>query len=127
MAASSRSFKKTPIPASRTAQDAGREAEGLYPISVVTEMTGLGANTLRGYERAGLLQPARTAGGMRLYSPRDVTLVRRAAALAAEGVNLTGISRILALEAQVSALRDELNRARNVGGSSKAAAVEGIG
>ncbi|WP_369938693.1 MerR family DNA-binding transcriptional regulator [Plantactinospora sp. BB1] len=41
----------------------------MFSISVVTEMTGLGAHTLRGYERAGLLRPARTAGGMRLYSP----------------------------------------------------------
>ena len=68
-------------------------------------MTGLGAHTLRGYERAGLLQPARTAGGIRLYSPRDVTIVRRAAALAAEGINLAGIRRILRLEAEVASLR----------------------
>jgi len=91
---------------------AGRATEGLYPISVVTEMTGVGAHTLRGYERAGLLQPARTAGGMRLYSPRDVAMVRHAAALAAGGVNRTGIRRILQLEAEVAALRAELDAHR---------------
>ena len=79
--------------------------EALFPISVVTELTGIGAPTLRGYERAGLLRPARTAGGMRLYSRNDLSVVRRAAALAAEGVNLAGIRRILALEAEVAALR----------------------
>jgi len=108
MAASSRSLKKIPVAAGGAAPDARWQSEGLYPISVVTEMTGLGAPTLRGYERAGLLRPARTAGGMRLYSPRDVTLVRRAAVLAAEGINLTGIRRILALEAQLSALQTRL-------------------
>ncbi|HEX5200906.1 MerR family transcriptional regulator [Paractinoplanes rhizophilus] len=104
------------------ALDARWQSEGLYPISVVTEMTGLGAPTLRGYERAGLLQPARTAGGMRLYSPRDVTLVRRAAVLAAEGINLTGIRRILALEAQVSALQARLAGRDGAGRLSEAAA-----
>ncbi|WP_084599861.1 MerR family transcriptional regulator [Actinoplanes subtropicus] len=108
MAASSRFSNKTAIAGGGAARDPQRETQGLYPISVVTELTGLGAYTLRGYERAGLLQPARTAGGMRLYSPRDVTLVRRAATLAAEGANLTAIRRILALEAQVSALRAKL-------------------
>jgi MerR family transcriptional regulator, heat shock protein HspR len=79
--------------------------DGLFPISVVTELTGIGAHTLRGYERAGLLRPARTDGGMRLYSRNDLAVVRRAAALAEEGVNLAGIRRILALEAEVAALR----------------------
>ena len=66
------------------AELADQQTQGLYPISVVTEMTGLSAHTLRGYERAGLLQPACAAGGMRLYSPRDGTIVRRAAALAGD-------------------------------------------
>jgi MerR family transcriptional regulator/heat shock protein HspR len=95
-----------------SAELADRRAEGLYAISVVAEMTGLGAHTLRGYERAGLLQPARTGGGMRLYSPRDVALVRHAAALAADGINLTGIRRILALEAEVASLRAEVDGLR---------------
>ena len=105
MAASSFAPGKFSVADRGAADLADQQTQGLYPISVVTEMTGLGAHTLRGYERAGLLQPARTAGGIRLYSPRDVTIVRRAAALAAEGINVTGIRRILQLEAEVASLR----------------------
>lgn len=113
MALSSPEFAASSAAADGPAEVADRRAEGLYPISVAAEMTGLGAHTLRGYERAGLLQPARTGGGMRLYSPRDVTLVRRAAALAAEGINLTGIRHILALEAEVASLRAEVDGLRD--------------
>jgi MerR family transcriptional regulator/heat shock protein HspR len=90
----------------------GRPDEGLFPISVVTELTGIGPHTLRGYERAGLLRPARSDGGMRRYSGNDVTVVRRAAALSGEGINLAGIRRILALEAELASLRDELDAVR---------------
>lgn len=90
----------------------GEPDEGLFPISVVTELTGVGAHTLRGYERAGLLRPARTGGGMRRYSSNDLVTVRRAAALSGEGVNLAGIWRILALEAEVAALRAEIDALR---------------
>ena len=90
----------------------GRPNEGLFPISVVTELTGIGPHTLRGYERAGLLRPARSDGGMRRYSGNDVAVVRRAAALSGEGINLAGIRRILALEAELASLRAELDTAR---------------
>ncbi|MFG2056172.1 MerR family transcriptional regulator [Micromonospora sp. NPDC048930] len=86
--------------------------EGLFPISVVTELTGVGAHTLRGYERAGLLRPRRTDGGMRRYSSNDLAVVRRAAALSGEGINLAGIRRILALESEVASLRAELDALR---------------
>jgi DNA-binding transcriptional MerR regulator len=89
--------------------------EGLFPISVVTELTGVGAHTLRGYERAGLLRPARSDGGMRRYSTNDLAVVRRAAALSGEGVNLAGIRRILALEAEVASLRAEMRAVRDGG------------
>ena len=112
MAASSSAPGKFSVADRGAADLADQQTQGLYPISVVTEMTGLGAHTLRGYERAGLLQPARTAGGIRLYSPRDVTIVRRAAALAAEGINLAGIRRILQLEAEVASLRAGFDGAR---------------
>ena len=82
--------------------------QGLFPISVVTELTGIGPHVLRGYERAGLVRPARTDGGIRRYSSNDLALVRRAAALSGEGVNLAGIRRILALEAELAALRAEI-------------------
>ena len=83
--------------------------EALFPISVVTELTGVGAHTLRGYERAGLLRPARSDGGMRRYSTNDLAVVRRAAALSGEGVNLVGVRRILALEAEIASLRAEID------------------
>ena len=82
--------------------------QGLYTISVVTELTGIGAHTLRGYERAGLLHPARSEGGMRRYSRDDLTVIRRAAQLAGEGVNLAGIRQILRLEAEIAELRAQL-------------------
>jgi MerR family transcriptional regulator/heat shock protein HspR len=82
--------------------------DGLYPISVVTELTGIGAHTLRGYERAGLLRPARTDGGMRRYSANDLAVVARAAELTGDGVNLAGVRRILALEAELASLRAAL-------------------
>ena len=67
---------------------------------------------MRVYERAELLRPARTDGGMRRYSSTDVAVVRRAAALSGEGINLTGIRRILALEAEVASLRGEIDALR---------------
>jgi MerR family transcriptional regulator, heat shock protein HspR len=86
--------------------------EGLFPISVVTELTGVGAHTLRGYERAGLLRPARSDGGMRRYSTDDLAVVHRVAALSGEGVNLAGIRRILALEAELASLRAQIDTLR---------------
>jgi MerR family transcriptional regulator/heat shock protein HspR len=103
----------------------GRPDEGLYPISIVTELTGVAAHTLRGYERAGLLRPARSDGGMRRYSARDLAVVVRAAELAAEGINLTGIRRILGLEAELSALRAELALQHGAGGAAGGVPAEG--
>ena len=92
---------------------AGIPDQGLFPISVVTELTGIGPHVLRGYERAGLVRPARSDGGMRRYSNRDVALVRRASSLSGEGINLAGIRRILALEAELAALRTEIDTLRS--------------
>jgi DNA-binding transcriptional MerR regulator len=86
--------------------------QGLFPISVVTELTGIGPHVLRGYERAGLIRPARTDGGVRRYSSNDLELVRRAASLSGDGINLAGIRRILALEAELAALRAEIEALR---------------
>ncbi|GII25910.1 MerR family transcriptional regulator [Planosporangium mesophilum] len=60
--------------------------QGLYPISVVTELTGISANTLRGYDRAGLISPSRTEGGSRRYSDNDLARLRRITALTDDGV-----------------------------------------
>jgi MerR family transcriptional regulator/heat shock protein HspR len=105
MALSSQSFPGA------AGSSAGPE-EGLFPISVVTELTGVGAHTLRGYERAGLITPARTGGGVRRYSGNDLELVRRVATLSGEGITLAGIRRILALEVELAALRAEVGALR---------------
>ena len=85
---------------------------GLYPISVVTELTGIEPHTLRGYERAGLLTPGRTEGGSRRYSDNDLARLRRIAALSGLRVNLEGIRRILLLEQEVTSLKAEIARLR---------------
>jgi MerR family transcriptional regulator, heat shock protein HspR len=81
---------------------------GLYPISVVSELTGLSPHILRAYERAGLLAPTRTDGGTRRYSDNDLARLRRITLLADDRVNLAGIRRIIELEAELAALRAEI-------------------
>jgi DNA-binding transcriptional MerR regulator len=93
---------------------------GLYPISVVTELTGIEPHTLRGYERAGLLTPLRTDGGSRRYSANDLARLRRIVTLSGLRVNLEGIRRIMLLEQEVAALKDEIVALR-----SQAEAAEG--
>lgn len=77
----------------------------LFGISVAAEMAGMHAQTLRTYDRIGLVKPARTSGGGRRYSDRDVDLLREVQRLSQdEGVNLAGIKRIIELTTQVEAL-----------------------
>lgn len=85
---------------------------GVYAISVVAEMVSMPAQNLRVYERAGLLEPDRTAGGTRRYSHADVDRLHRIRELLAEGLNLAGIARVLALEEEVARLRAQLARRR---------------
>jgi MerR family transcriptional regulator/heat shock protein HspR len=85
--------------------------KAVYVISVAAELTGLHPQTLRAYERMGLIAPSRTGGGGRRYSARDVDLLRTIAELTASGAGIEGVRRILELEHQVDALRarnDEL-------------------
>ena len=84
----------------------------VYVISVAADLAGVHAQTLRTYERHGLVEPARTPGGDRRYSDEDLDRVARVTELSGEGINLTGIGRILQLEAEVDALQDELDRTR---------------
>jgi MerR family transcriptional regulator/heat shock protein HspR len=77
----------------------------VYVISVAAELTGLHPQTLRQYDRAGLVSPGRTGGGGRRYSLRDIELLREIADLTASGIGLEGVRRILDLEQQVAALR----------------------
>lgn len=78
----------------------------VFVISVAAELAGMHPQTLRQYDRVGLVSPGRTAGGGRRYSPRDVAILRTVQRLSQEeGINLAGIKRILELENQVSALQ----------------------
>jgi MerR family transcriptional regulator/heat shock protein HspR len=87
--------------------------DAVYIISVAAELAGVHPQTLRTYERKGLLKPARTSGGTRRYSQRDVDRVRLIQDLTqGEGVNLAGVMRILALQDEVEALADLLESAR---------------
>ena len=87
-----------------------REDMPVYVISVAAELAGLHAQTLRTYDRLGLVTPGRTAGGGRRYSARDIALVREVQRLSNEGVNLEGIKRVLELEREVGRLRARLDQ-----------------
>src|SRR5690349_5994107 len=78
---------------------------GVYVISVAAELTGLHPQTLRTYDRLGLVSPRRTGGGGRRYSLRDIEQLREIAELTSSGIGLGGVRRILELENHVRALR----------------------
>ena len=98
--------------ARRETNGRGSDATHWYVISVAAQLAGMHPQTLRIYERRGLLQPARTTGGNRRYSDADISRLRRIAELTAEGMNVEGIRRVMALEAEVLRLRDEVDRLR---------------
>jgi len=82
----------------------------VFVISVAAQLAGMHAQTLRQYDRLGLVRPGRTAGGGRRYSPRDVALLREVQRLSQEdGVNLAGIKRIIDLESRVEALQARIH------------------
>jgi MerR family transcriptional regulator/heat shock protein HspR len=80
----------------------------VYVISVAAQLSGLHPQTLRAYDRLGLVSPGRTGGGGRRYSLRNILILREVQRLSKEGVNLTGIKRILELEHAEQASRDLL-------------------
>jgi MerR family transcriptional regulator, heat shock protein HspR len=88
------------------------DARALYVISVAAQLAGVHPQTLRNYERSGLLDPSRTSGGSRRFSEADLARLRRIQQLTAEGVNLEGVRQILALEARAAELADELAAVR---------------
>jgi MerR family transcriptional regulator/heat shock protein HspR len=90
----------------------GRERRAVYVISVAAELAGVHPQTLRIYERKGLVDPARTGGGSRRYSDDDIAQLRRIQQLTTEGLNLAGVKMVLALEAEVAALRREVDDTR---------------
>lgn len=80
----------------------------VFVISVAAELSGLHPQTLRAYDRLGLVSPGRSGGGGRRYSLRDVEVLREVARLTAEGLGLEGVKRVLDLEHQVFALRERV-------------------
>tara|TARA_Y100001947_G_C10243771_1_gene262819 strand:+ start:368 stop:763 length:396 start_codon:yes stop_codon:yes gene_type:complete len=92
-----------------------RPDQAVYVISVAAELAGMHPQTLRIYERRGLVDPARTTGGNRRYSDSDIAMLQRIADLTAGGLNLEGVKRVLALEAEVARLEDEIEATRSEG------------
>jgi MerR family transcriptional regulator/heat shock protein HspR len=82
-----------------------RDARALYVISVAAELAGVHPQTLRIYERKGLIEPARTSGRSRRYSDRDIALLQRIQELTNEGVSLVGVQKILDLESLLADAR----------------------
>ncbi len=94
-----------PTRRTRLTFDIGDPEAPVFVISVAAELSGMHPQTLRGYDRMGIVSPGRTTGGGRRYSQRDVELLRAVAELTAAGIGIEGVRRILELEHQVAALR----------------------
>jgi MerR family transcriptional regulator/heat shock protein HspR len=86
----------------------GAEDRALYVISVAAELAGVHPQTLRIYERKGLVEPQRTTGRSRRYSDRDINRLRRIQELTNDGVSLAGVKRIIALEEELESTRAEV-------------------
>lgn len=94
--------------------------QAVYVISVAAELAGMHPQTLRIYERRGLVNPARTQGGNRRYSDADIEVLQRIADLAEQGMNLEGIRRVMELEAENARLREELAAAQTAAAHAQA-------
>lgn len=97
----------------------GRD-RAVYIISVAAKLTGAHPQTLRVYERKGLVSPARTGGMSRRYSDADLERIRRVQTLTSEGLNLAGVARVLELEAELASVRREVRSLRSESGKSTA-------
>jgi MerR family transcriptional regulator, heat shock protein HspR len=89
---------------------ATRDTRALYVISVAAELAGMHPQTLRIYERKGLIEPARTSGRSRRYSDRDIALLQRIQELTNEGVSLVGVQKILDLESLLADARARIEQ-----------------
>lgn len=97
-----------------------RSARGVYGISVASELSGIGPQTLRLYERWGLLTPSRTDGGTRRYSDDDLDRLKRISELVDQGINLAGVVQILNLEERNSQLESDNTQLRSDNAELKA-------
>src|SRR3954447_22635644 len=107
MASSTSPRSKSPAPR------ASDGTTGVYGITTAAQLAGMSVQALRLYERKGLLEPTRTSGGIRRYSDTDIARLRRISVLIAEGINLTGIARVLGLEADNADLHAHNTTLRN--------------
>lgn len=98
---------------------ANERSEAVYIISVAAELAGMHPQTLRIYERRGLLDPYRTPGGTRRYSDKDLEQLGLIQELTSEGVNLEGVRKILELRAEVERLEHQVARLRRLLGESE--------
>lgn len=98
---------------------ANERQEAVYIISVAAELAGMHPQTLRIYERRGLLDPYRTPGGTRRYSDQDLEQLGLIQELTSEGINLEGVKRILQLRAEVERLEHQVSRLRRLLGESE--------
>jgi len=96
----------------QTRVDEAQVRRAVYVISVAAELAGMHPQTLRIYERRGLVDPTRTRGGNRRYSERDIARLRHIQELTTAGMNLEGVRQVLELEAEVDRLRAEIDRLR---------------
>lgn len=107
------------------AQKQERELQAVYVISVAASLAGMHPQTLRIYERRGLIEPYRTPGGTRRYSDADIERLALIQELTEQGINLEGVKRIMQLERDVAKLNREVRRLRRqLAATSQAAARE---
>lgn len=110
MAADRRNDERAPRAEHRT--------RAVYVISVAAEIAGVHPQTLRIYERKGLVDPARTTGGSRRYSEADIEMLRRISELTDAGLNLVGVKKVIELEAEIERLEAELAAAKRAAGEA---------
>ena len=104
-----------------------RKQEALYIISVAAELAGVHPQTLRIYERRGLIEPYRTPGGTRRYSDEDLERLGLIQELTAAGVNLEGVRRVLELQQENTRLRSQVDRLRRLLGEAEARYAGNVG
>lgn len=110
-------------PAPGGLDDGGQRA--VYIISVAAELAGVHPQTLRIYERKGLVRPQRTSGNTRRYSDADIERLRSIQALTDEGVNLAGVKRIMAMREEIADLKTQIGRLREQLDHRRAIAMPG--
>jgi MerR family transcriptional regulator, heat shock protein HspR len=105
-------MEHTPMSPGYGTGEGANERRAVYVISVAAELAGVHPQTLRIYERKGLLDPTRTPGGSRRFSDMDLARLRRIQELTAAGLNLEGVRRILELETEILRLHSQLDQVR---------------